>query len=283
MDFFYELFYAETPFLRCTLIAGLLAAVSFGIVGCVVVTQRISSIAGAVGHAVLGGVGLAFFAQRVLLWHFFTPLLGAVIAAVGSSLLMFAAKKYAKEREDTVIGAIWALGMSAGLLLLAKTPGYVDLQGVLFGNIMLLTGKEIAMLAVLGAVVLAGTLIFFNPLLAVCFDRDFARLRGINVEIFDLAILIVTSLTVVLLVNVVGIILVIALLTLPAATAGCVCKRFSGMMLWAVFFSMLMICAGVFAGFTYDLPTGSAIVFCAVILYLLMTAGTHLFRRIGAK
>lgn len=282
MQFFYELFSGDLPFLRYTVLIGLISSIGFGVVGSVVVTRRISSIAGAVGHSVLGGVGLAMFLDRVLKVPYLSPMMGATAAAVISALLIFLVKKYGREREDTIIGVIWALGMSAGLLLIAKTPGYVDLQGFLFGNILLLTREKLILTFTLGAVILTAAAVFFNPLHAVCFDREFARLRGINVELFDLGILILTSLTVVLLVNVVGIVLVIALLTLPAATAGCVCRRFSGMMTGAVLFAALMTTGGIYIGFTFDLPTGPAIVFFAVIVYLAVASAKRMKRRLAS-
>ncbi|MCL4236439.1 MAG: metal ABC transporter permease, partial [Deltaproteobacteria bacterium] len=130
-------FFADLPnyaFLQFALITGVLAAVASGVVGTYVVTRRVTSIAGAISHCVLGGLGAAVFAQKALSWTWVHPLLGAGLVAVGSALLIGVLNLRAREREDTVIGAIWAIGMAIGILFLARTPGYnQDLMSYLFG------------------------------------------------------------------------------------------------------------------------------------------------------
>ena len=217
IDFFRELLRPEMSFLHLALAVGLLASPALGVIGTLVVTRRISSIAGAGAHAALGGVGIALFLQRVLLWSWCTATVGAVAGALGAALLVGVVSLTAREREDTVIAVVWALGMSLGLLFLDKTPGYVDLQGFLFGNILLVTLNDLKMTLILDALVVIPAVLFYNPLLATCFDGTFAVLRGVKTSLFYLILLALTALTVVLLINVVGIVLVIALLTLPAA------------------------------------------------------------------
>ena len=195
------LFAPEWSFLRFAILTGLCLSPALGVIGTMVVTRRISSLAGASTHAALGGFGLALFLQRVCLWQWFTPTLGAVIGAVAAAVAVGIVSIYAKEREDTIIGAVWAIGMSIGLLFLDRTPGYVDWQGYLFGSILLLTSNDTYMTLILDAVILIPTIIFFTALLAMSFDDTFAKLRGIKVTALYIGLLVLTALTIVLFIS----------------------------------------------------------------------------------
>lgn len=268
IDFFRELFQPEMSFLHLALVLGLLASPALGVIGTLVVTRRISSIAGAGAHAALGGVGIALYLQRVLLWSWCTATVGAIAGAVAAALLVGVVSLTAREREDTVIAVVWALGMSLGLLFLDKTPGYVDLQGFLFGNILLVTRNDLWMTLALDAVVVIPAVLFYNPLLATCFDGTFAVLRGVKTSLFYLVLLALTALTVVLLINVVGIVLVIALLTLPAAAAGCFTRHLWSMMVCSGILSALFISAGLLLSTCFSLPSGPVIVLVAALVYV---------------
>ena len=269
MSLLQDLMSPEMAFMRCALLVGLLGGVSMGIVGTMVVTRRITSIAGAIAHAVLGGIGAALYMQRV--WHvaWAQPLLGAAVGAVAAALLIGLVSLYAREREDTVISAVWAFGMSIGLLFLDRTPGYVDFQGYLFGNILLLSAADVWWTAALDVVILVPTLLFFNQLLAMSFDNTFAELRGVRVQLLYLLLLVGTALTIVLMVYVVGIILLIALLSLPAAAAGCFARRLRTMMMLAVLFCWLFVGSGLVASYAWKMPSGPVIVLFAISVYLL--------------
>ena len=268
MELLRDFFLPEMVFLRYALLIGALSSIALGVIGTMVVTRRISSIAGASAHAALGGVGVALFLQRVCLWGWCTPTLGAVVGAVASALLVGAVSLCAREREDTIINEVWALGMAIGLLFLDRTPGYVDWQGYLFGNILLLSQQEVYMTLILDAIVLIPTLLFYNSLLAMSFDGTFAELRGVRVRLLYLALLALTALTIVLLINVVGIILVIALLTLPAATAGCFTRHLWSTMVLATVLSWFFVTCGLLASYWYRMPSGPAIVMLAGVVYV---------------
>jgi len=256
--------------LHYAMLLGILAAPALGVVGTMVVTRRISSLAGASAHAALGGVGLAFFLQRVCMWTFFTPELGAVIGALAAALVVGIVSLCASEREDTVIGVVWALGMAVGLLFLSRTPGYVNnLQEYLFGSILLVSPTELYLTLALDAAVLLPLVFFYNRLLAVSFDSTFAQLRGVRATAIYLSLLALTALTIVLLMNVVGIILVIALLTLPAATAGFFTRHLWSTMVLSGILSAVFIVAGLLLSFFCDIPSGPAIVVLAGAFYLL--------------
>jgi zinc transport system permease protein len=197
-------------FMQNALITGLLVSIACGVVGTYVVVRRITYIAGGIAHCVLGGIGAAFYLQRVHHWESLDPLYGAVVAALVAALIIAYVSLRAKQREDTVIGAMWAIGMAMGILFLSRTPGYTeDLMSYLFGNILMVTTRNMWLIAFLDVVVVVFGLAFYKELVAICFDEEFARLRGINVDFYYLLLLCLTALTVVLLVTVVGIVLVI--------------------------------------------------------------------------
>lgn len=267
------------PFLRYALVVGLLASVSLGIVGSYVVTRRITYIAAAISHCVLGGIGAALYLNAAMGMNWCNPMYGALAAAVLSALIIGLVSLYARQREDTVISAVWAVGMAIGLLFFAKTPGYVDPMSYLFGNILLISRYDVWLVAAMDVVVVALGLGFYPKLLALCFDEEFAELRGVKVKLYYMLLLCLTALTVVLLVRVVGIVLVIALLTLPAAVAGHFARQLWQMMAIAILFCMAFVTAGIALSYPSNLPSGPVIILIAGAAYLLAALVTRLRKR----
>ncbi|MDP8222854.1 MAG: metal ABC transporter permease [Candidatus Lernaella stagnicola] len=264
---------AQYPFLQYALLTGLLASVACGIVGTYVVTRRITYLAGGIAHSVLGGLGVARYLQKVHGWEWFHPYLGALIAGLLAALIIGVISLRAKQREDTAIGALWALGMAVGILFIARTPGYdQDLMSYLFGNILMVSPRELWLIAALDVLVVAVGLGFYNHFIAIIFDREFARLRGVPVDFFYLLLLCLTAVTVVLLVSVVGIILVIALLTLPVAIAGAFTRTLAQTMALATVTSMALTTGGLAVSYGPDLPAGATIIVLAGVTYLLVVA-----------
>ncbi len=269
----------DLPFFRYAFCAGLISSVAFGIVGTYVVVRKISYIAGAISHCVLGGIGLGLYLQvkHGLAWA--DPMLGALAAALLAAIVLGLVSIYARQREDSVIGALWAVGMAVGLLFIAATPGYVDAMSYLFGNILLISRPDLVRVVGLAVLVAGLALLFYNQFLAVCFDAEFARLRGTPTTVFYLLLLCLTALTVVVLVSVVGIVMVIALLTLPAATAGFFARRLWQMMGVAVLFSMVFTAGGLAVSYEANLPSGPCIVILAGATYLAVALGRLAWRR----
>ena len=282
IEFFHALCNPHIPFLRYALVVGLLASVSLGIVGSYVVTRRITYIAAAISHCVLGGIGAALYlnAAHGLAWC--KPMYGAVVAALLSAIVIGLVSLYARQREDTVISAVWAVGMAIGLVFFAKTPGYVDPMSYLFVNILLISAHDVWLVVAMDAVVVALGLGFYPKLLALCFDEEFAELRGVRVKLYYLLLLCLTALTVVLLVHVVGIVLVIAMLTLPAAVAGHFARKLWQMMAVAVLCCMVFVSTGVAVSYPMNLPSGPVIILVAGAAYLLVAVVMRLRKRQGA-
>lgn len=262
---------ADHEFLQRALLAGLLASVGCGIVGTYVVVQRISLLAGAIAHAVLGGMGVAWYLDA-------EPLVGALVAAVVAALLIGWVKLKFSEREDTAISAIWALGMAVGILFISQTPGYsADLMSYLFGNLLMVSSADLWLIAALDVVIVGLVMLLYRQFLAVCFDPEFARVRGLRVNIYYLLLLVLVALSVVMLIQVVGLILVIALMTLPAAIAGRFLHSVSGMMGAAILLGMGFTSGGLALSYAPDLPSGPVIIVLAGIAYL----ATALLKRSG--
>ncbi len=281
-EFARALFDPDVPFVMYAFLTGILASVAFGIVGTYVVARRISYIAGAIAHSVLGGIGVALYAEKVHGIWWATPMLGAVVSAVAAAMVVGLVSLYSSEREDTVIGAIWATGMAVGLLFIARTPGYIEPMSYLFGNILLITRRDLWIVLGLDAVVVVLGVVFYHKFLAVSFDEEFARLRGIHVHFYHLLLLCLTALTIVLLVRVVGIVMVIALLTLPAAVAGQFSRRLWQMMLLSVVFCLFFTTMGLAVSYTHNLESGPTIIVLAAAVYLVVTVALRLKKSLAS-
>ncbi len=277
-DFLDALRNPNIPFFRYALAVGLLASVSLGIVGSYVVARRITYIAAAISHSVLGGIGAALYLNVALGLAWCSPMQGALVAALLAAVLIGLISLYARQREDTVISAVWAVGMAVGLLFFAKTPGYIDPMSYLFGNILLISREDLWLVVATDAVVVTLGVGFYPKLMALCFDEEYAELRGVQVKFFYLLLLCLTALTVVLLVRVVGIVLVIALLTLPAAVAGHFSRKLWQMMLLATLFCMVFMTAGLALSYSWNLPGGPMIIMIAGTAYLVVAIASKLMK-----
>ena len=267
-------------FLQHALLAGLLAGVACGVAGTYVVVRRISFIAGAIAHCVLGGLGAARYLPVVRGWSWLDPLHGAVAAALLAALIIGVVSLRVREREDTIIGALWAVGMAVGILFISRTPGYnEDLMSYLFGNILLVRARDLWLMVALDALVVFLGVTLYSQLQAICFDEEFARLRGLNVELYYLVLLALTALTVVLLVSVVGLVLVIALLTLPVAIAAQFAGTMRGTMVLAAALSVAFTTSGLALSYAPDLPAGATTIVLAGVAYLFVVSCRGMVRR----
>lgn len=262
----------EHGFLQIALAAGLVSAVGCGVVGSIVVVKRISFMAGGIAHAVLGGMGVACLLGQ-------DPLAGALIAAVIAALLIGWISLRAFPYEDMLIGAVWAIGMAVGIVAMSRTPGYnTDLMTYLLGNLLMITREQVVRMAILDALMLAVLLALYRPLVASLHDEEFARLRGLPTRAFHLGLLVIVALAVVVLIQAVGLVLVMALLTLPAATALLFSRSMLALMAGASAVSILVIFFGLGAAYQTDSPVGAAIVLTAALVFLLVLV----FKRIGS-
>ncbi|MBL8428718.1 MAG: metal ABC transporter permease [Dechloromonas sp.] len=248
-------------FLQHALAATLLASLACGVIGSFVVLKRIAFLAGGIAHGVLAGMGVAYLLG-------FSPMLGAVLAAVTMAFLLWRLTLHRRHNEEVLISALWSVGMAAGLIMIAKAPGQnPDLMTYLFGNILMVGHEQLLWMLCLDALVLLVVTALFPALTAAAFDEEFAQLRGIPVDALRLLLLVLVALTVVLLIQVAGLILVIALLTLPAAMAWHA-PSVGSMMRRAVLWAAASGTAGLWLAYELDWPAGATMVLATALLFL---------------
>lgn len=252
-------------FMQNALLASILASVICGIIGVIIVEKELVMMSGGISHTSYGGIGLGYLLG-------FEPIIGAFIFSVAAALGIGYIKKKGGARTDVIIGIAWALGMALGVLFIAMMPGYPpDISSYLFGNILTVTKSDIWLIAVLTVVVFAVVAILFNTWKTYLFDEEFASVIGIKTGFLDYLIFILIALSVVALIRVVGIILVIALLTIPAATAALLTSRLKGRMLLAVIFSCLYCVAGLWFSYEVNIASGASVVIVSAAGYFIVS------------
>jgi len=257
-------------FLYMAILAGIAGSVTGGIMGSFVVVKRIVFISGSIAHSILGGMGIFLWINRTFDIPWITPVQGAIVAAIISALLIGWIHLEYQQREDTVIAALWSTGMSVGVLFIALTPGYnVELMHYLFGNILWVTKSDVITLFALDLVVIGFVALFRNQFMAICFDEQQAKLQKVHVKFFYLLLLCLVAISVVLLIQVVGAILVIAMLAIPAAIAANLTRSFNVMMLLAVLIGSFFTFLGTAAAYQFNWPPGATIALIAAVFYLI--------------
>jgi zinc transport system permease protein len=264
-------------FLRNAVLASLLASLACGIIGSYVVVKKIGFISGGIAHTAFGGIGLGYYLG-------INPLLGVIPFSLGAAIAIGLLGRKAKVSEDTAIGAFWAVGMASGVILIGLTPGYApNLFSYLFGNILTVPSLDLWMIALLDLVIVTLAWMFSKEFLVLSFDEEYAEVSGVKTTLFYLLLLSLIALTVVVLVRVVGIVLVIALLTIPAAIARLFSRSLGGMMLIASLLSALFSLAGLWLSYELDLASGATIIVLAGLAFLLVHAGRLVISRLRAR
>lgn len=258
----------QYEFMRNALIAGLLAAVACGIIGVYVVVKRVVFISGGIAHASFGGIGLGYLLG-------INPVLGAMFFAIASALGMGLVTKRTRLPEDTAIGILWAMGMASGIIFISLTPGYApDLFSYLFGNILTVPAFDLIFMLILDVVIIAVVLLLYKEFLLLSFDEEFSTIAGVPTQRLYLLLLCLIALTVVVLIRVVGIILVIALLTIPAALARQFTHSIKKMMLLAILAGAVFTFSGLWLSYLLDLASGATII---------LVSGSALFISFGVS
>ncbi|NSW85533.1 MAG: metal ABC transporter permease [Syntrophobacteraceae bacterium] len=251
----------QFEFMRNALWAGLLASVACGIIGTLVVVNRIVFISGGIAHAAYGGVGIAFFLG-------ISPTFSAAVFSLVMAAVMATVTLRNKQRADTIIGVLWALGMAVGIILIDLTSGYrVDVMSYLFGSILAVPSDDLIMMVVLDVVIVAVVAFFYNGFLALSFDEEFAQTMGVPVKTLYFILLGLMALSVVMVIRVVGLILVIALLTIPPYIA----EKFSVSLAWMMVFSTILSCifsfTGLWLSYAFNLTSGATVILVASLFF----------------
>ena len=243
--------------------ASILLSISIAIIGSLIVINKTTAITGSIAHGSFGGIGIAIFlgSSIILTTSIFTIILAIILA--------FITIKF-PNRQDSLIGVIWAIGMSISIIFLNLTPGYQsDALSYLFGNILLIENKDLVFMGFIDLLVLISIIFLYNRFLAMSYDREFLTLRGINANILYTYFLILTSLTIVMSVRAIGIILILALFTIPALIAEKFTKKFFSMMILSGILALIFMISGILISFYYDIsPTPMIVIIASFALFL---------------
>lgn len=261
----------QFEFMQNALIAGVLVSIACGIVGTFVVVNRIVFISGGIAHAAYGGIGLGYYLQ-------FNPLWGAIIFSLISALGMGWVEQKTTQRGDTLIGVMWAIGMALGIILIDLSEGYkVGLESYLFGSILAVPRADLWLMFALDIVIIAVITLLYKELIAISFDRVYATTRNLPIDPLYLLLVGLIALTVVMVMQIVGLIMVIALLTIPAAIAGQWRSEIKEIMGLAIGLGICFTVAGLWLSYSFNLTSGATIILVAGCTYLL-NLGVKVYR-----
>ena len=253
----------EFAFMQNAIIAGVLVSIICGVIGSLVVVNKMTFIAGGVAHGAYGGIGIALFLGL-------SPLFGASAFALLLALIIAKITLKQNERIDSILGALWAFGMAIGIIFIDLTPGYnVDMMSYLFGSILSVPMYDIYFISTVLTLSIVTISLFYKEFQAMSFDREFALLRGVNVKLLYFVLVILISLCVVATIRVVGLILVIALLTIPTYIAESFCCKLSSMMFISSIIAIIFTLIGLFVSVAYDLTSGASIILIASIAFFI--------------
>ena len=253
----------QFDFMRHALAAGLLASVICGIMGTLAVVNRLVFLSGGIAHAAYGGIGLALFFG----WPY---LVGTIGFSLTAAFLMAAVSLGAKHRSDTIIGVIWALGMAIGIILIDLTPGYnVDLMSYLFGSILTVPVTDLYSMLAMAIGITVLVTYYYKDLLVMSYDDEFALIRGVPVKVLYFGMIGLLAVTIVLVIRVVGLILVIALLTIPPFIAEKYARSLLQMMVGSSLLGVVFTTAGLWLSYTYNLTSGASIILVAGVVFIL--------------
>ncbi|MDE6451059.1 MAG: metal ABC transporter permease [Odoribacter sp.] len=248
-------------FFQNALLSTILIGISCGLVGTYIVAKRMVFISGGITHTSFGGLGMAYYLG-------FSPMLGATVFSLLAALSILFLSDNKKLREDSLIGIFWSAGMAIGILFIYLTPGYApNLMSYLFGNILTVTREQILLSVVLCLLIILFFCRFSRPLFYIAFDKEYSKTHHVHVNIIDVSATVIIALCIVLCLKLAGIILVISYLTIPQAIAGIFYKNFSQQLPASAIISTLGSVIGLFAAAWLNIPSGTSIVICFLVLF----------------
>ena len=263
MDFFADIF--EYRYLANAVIACILSGITCGIIGTYIVARRMVFLCGGITHASFGGLGIAFYLGA-------NPILGATIFAVLSALGIEYAANKTKIREDSAIGLMWGVGMAMGALFMSLRPGYTsgDLSSFLFGNIISVTNSDVIALGILTLLLIVGAIIWLKPIMYMAFDRDFASATGVKTTLIGYIMSVVTAVTIVLSIRVMGIVLLVSLMTMPVVIVNSITKQYDKIAIYSSIVAAIGATIGIIVSYYFEVPSGPAIIFMLTLALIIV-------------
>ncbi len=262
----------EYTFVVRSLLGALFASITAGLAGTYIVSRRLVFLSGGITHASFGGIGLGYYLG-------INPVVGAALFGLGSALGMEYMSARGKMREDSAIGILWALGMAIGIIFIYLTPGYApNLMSYLFGSILTVTNGDLIALGIISAVLIIYTALFYRTLLYISFDESYARTFTRHVDLFKYISVGLTGLAIVLNIRMAGVIMILALLTIPANIIMLFTRKYLQIIVLSTIVSFISISAGFAISWFTNLPTGATIVTVLVFFWLMARAARSLKR-----
>ena len=249
-------------FMQRAFLAAGLAAVVCAVVGTFVVLKGMAFMGDAVAHSSLAGMSVAYFLGGSVFW-------GALGWAIPASLAITVVSRRANLRLDTSIGIIFASGFAVGIILMSRVDSYTaDLFGLLFGNVLGVSWDEIAFIGAITLLVLIAVMAFYKEMLFTTYDATMSAASGVPVRLVQYLLPVLVGITTVASLKAVGIVLVLALLVTPAATATLLARRIPGIITYSVAVALISTVAGLYLSFHADWPAGPSIVVVATGMFL---------------
>ena len=252
----------QYKFITNSLLAGIFASISCGIIGTYIVTRRMVFLSGGITHASFGGIGIGYFLG-------FNPIIFAAIFGVFSALGVEFISKRSEIREDSVIGILWSFGMAIGIMFVFLTPGYApNLMSYLFGSILTVSVLDIWLMIGLNIVLILIFVSFYRIILFISYDQEFAKTHKIAVSFVNYVLISLVALTIVVNIKVVGIILVISLLTIPQSIANLFTQNFKNIIIASIVIGLIGAFLGLVISYKINIPSGASIIFSLVMIFL---------------
>jgi len=251
-------------FMQNAVIAALLASIVTGIIGTIAIEKKLVSMSGGIAHASFGGIGFGYLLG-------FEPIWGGLFFAVGASVLISKLSENTKIKADTLTGILWSFGMALGILFISLAPGYMpDMTSYLFGDILSVSTSAILSMSIITFAILLIFILLYNYLILYLYDEEYAKIRGINVELLRWVVYIIIPIGIIVLIRVVGIILTIALMTIPTSIAKLFFKSFAKVVFSSIAISVLFCIIGLFVSYYVNIPSGVGIIVISTIIYLFL-------------
>jgi len=248
------------------LFAALMASIVTGIIGTIAIEKKLISMSGGIAHASFGGIGFGYLAG-------FEPIWGGLIFAIGSSVLISKISKNSKMKADTMTGILWSFGMALGILFISLAPGYMpDMTSYLFGDILSVSSGSLIYMALFTVIILVVFIMLYNHIIIYLFDENYAKARGINTKLLEWLIYIMIPIGIMVLIKIVGIILTIALMTIPVSIAKLLCKSIKRVIWMSMLLSAVFSLAGLTIAYYVNIPSGVCIILLSTVVYLILLA-----------
>ena len=251
-------------FMQNAFLAALLASITGGIIGTIAIEKKLISMSGGIAHASFGGIGLGYFLG-------FEPIWGGLAFALGASFLISRMPKNARMNADTMTGVLWSFGMALGILFISLAPGYMpDMTSYLFGDILSVSTGEVIYMAIFTFLVVGIFIMLYHHIISYLFDEEYAVARGINTRLLETIVYIIIPAGIIVLIKTVGIILTIALMTIPVSIAKLFIKSIGKVIVFSMAISFAFCLAGLVISYYLGIPSGVCIILLGTVVYLIL-------------